>query len=66
MEDKRLPKITSKSICNHHRLKKGWHKDAQSCLGYWGIMEENILQNKDTIKKISNENLRKKCGVIKS
>ena len=51
MEDKRLPKIASKSSHNHHRLKQGWHKDARSWLNYWGIMEETILQNKDTIKK---------------
>jgi hypothetical protein len=51
MEDKRLPKITSKSSHNHHRLKGGWHKDARSWLNYWGIMEQTILQNKDTIKK---------------
>jgi hypothetical protein len=51
MEDKRLPKIATKSSHNHHRLKRGWHKDAQSLLNYWRIMEETILQNKDTIKK---------------
>jgi hypothetical protein len=51
MEDKRLPKIDSKSSHNHHQLKRGWHKDARSWLNYWGIMEETILQNKDTIKK---------------
>jgi hypothetical protein len=34
MEDKRLPKIGSKSSHNHHRLKQGWHKDAQSWLNY--------------------------------
>jgi hypothetical protein len=28
MEDKRLPKIASKSSHNHHLLKQGWHKDA--------------------------------------
>jgi hypothetical protein len=28
MEDKRLPKISSKSSHNHHQLKLGWHKDA--------------------------------------
>jgi hypothetical protein len=28
MEDKRLPKIASKLSRNHHRLKRGWHKDA--------------------------------------
>jgi hypothetical protein len=66
MEDKRLPKIASKSSHNHHRLKRGWHKDAWSWLNYWGIMEDTILQNKDTIKKMSNQNLRRKCGVIKS
>jgi hypothetical protein len=51
MEDKRLPKIASKSSHNHHRLKQGWHKDARSWLNYWGIMEDTILQNKNTIKK---------------
>jgi hypothetical protein len=28
MKYKRLPKIASKSIHYHHRLKRGWHKDA--------------------------------------
>jgi hypothetical protein len=51
MEDIRLPKIYSKSSCNHDRLKRGWNKDARSWLNYWGIMEDTILQNKDTIKK---------------
>jgi hypothetical protein len=51
MEDRRLPKIASKSSHNHHRPKRGWHKDARSLLNYWGIMEDTILQNKDTIKK---------------
>ena len=51
MENKRLTKIASKSSHNHHRLKLGWHKDAGSWLNYWGIMEETIFQNKDTIKK---------------
>jgi hypothetical protein len=41
MEDKMLPK----------RLKGGWHKDSGSWLNYWGIMEDTILENKDTIKK---------------
>jgi hypothetical protein len=49
MEDKRLPKIASKSSHNHHRLKRGWHKDIL-VLAYWGIMEETILLNKYTIK----------------
>ena len=66
MEDQRLPKIALKSSHNHHRLKRGWHKDALSWLNYWGIMEETILQNKYTIKKMSNQNLRRKCGVLKS
>jgi hypothetical protein len=66
MEDNRLLKIASKSIHNHHRLKRGWHKDAWSWLNYRGIMEETNLQNKDTIKKTLNQTLRKKCGVIKS
>ena len=51
MEDKRLPKIALKSSHNHHQLKRGWHKDTPSWLNYWGIMEETILLNKDTIKK---------------
>ena len=51
MEDKRLPKIASKPNHNHHRLKRGWHKDARSWLNYWEIMEDIILQNKNTIKK---------------
>jgi hypothetical protein len=51
MEDKRLPKIASKSSHNHHRLKRGWHKDTQSWLNYWGIMEETILQIKILLKK---------------
>jgi hypothetical protein len=51
MECKRFPKITSKSSHNNHRLKRGWHKYVQSWLNYQGIMEETILQNKDTIKK---------------
>jgi hypothetical protein len=49
-EDKRLPKIASKSSHNHHQLKRGWHKDARSRLNFWGIMEETILQKKDTFK----------------
>jgi hypothetical protein len=51
MEDKRLLKIASKSSHDHHRLKGRWHKDVRSWLNYWGIMEDAILQNKDTIKK---------------
>jgi hypothetical protein len=43
MEDKRLPKIASNSSQNHLRLKRGWHKDAQSWLNHWGIKEEIIL-----------------------
>jgi hypothetical protein len=58
MEDKRLPKIASKSSHNHHqlkrkiaskssrnhhRLKRGWHEDDWSSLNYWGIMEDTIL-----------------------
>ena len=30
MEDKKLPKIASKLSHNHHRLKRGSHKDAWS------------------------------------
>jgi hypothetical protein len=66
MDDKILPKIASKSSHNHHRLKRGWHKYTQPWLKYLGIMEQTILQNKDNIKKMSNKNLRNKCGVIKS
>jgi hypothetical protein len=56
MEDKRLPKIVSKSSGNHHLL--GWHKDAHSC--YWGIMEDNILQNNNTIKNIIKSKFKEK------
>ena len=60
MEDKRLPKIASKSSRNHLRLKRGWHKDARSWRSYWGIMEETILQNKDTIKNIIKSKFKEK------
>ena len=50
-KDKRLPQFASKSSHKHHQIKRGWHKDAQSWLNYWGIMEETILQKKYTIKK---------------
>jgi hypothetical protein len=60
MEDKRIHKISSKSSHNHHRFKREWHKDARSWLNYWGIMEETILQNKDTIKKNIKSKLKKK------
>ena len=60
MEDKRLPKIASKSSQNHHRLKQGWHKDAQSWLSHWGIMEDTILQNKDNIKNIIKSKFKEK------
>ena len=60
MEDKRLPKIASKSSHNHLRLKQGWYKDAQSWLSQWGIMEETILQNKDTIKYVIQSKIKKK------
>ena len=46
-----VPKIASKSSHNHHRLKRGWNKYAWSWLNYQGIMEDTILQNKDTVKK---------------
>jgi hypothetical protein len=60
MEDKRLPKISSKSSRNHHRVKRGWHKDARSWIKYWGIMEDTILQNKDTIKNIIKSKFKEK------
>jgi hypothetical protein len=60
MEEKRLPKIASKSSRNHLRLKRGWHKYAQSWLNYWGIMEDTILQNKETIKNIIKSKLKEK------
>ena len=34
MEDKRFPKIASKLSHNHHQLKRGWHKDVESCASY--------------------------------
>jgi hypothetical protein len=60
MEYKRLPKISSKSSPNHHRLKRGWHRDARSWLNYWGIMEDTILQNKDTINNIIKSKFKEK------
>jgi hypothetical protein len=60
MEDNRLPKIASKSSRNHHRLKRAWNKDAQSWINYWGIMEDPILQNKDTIKNIIKSKFKEK------
>ena len=60
MEDKKLPKITSNSIHNHLRLKRRWHKDAQSWLSHWGIMEDTILQNKDIIKNIIKSKFKEK------
>ena len=67
IEEKRLPKISSKSTLNHHRLKQGWHKDAQSWLSHWRIMEETILQNKDTIKNIIKSKFKEKmlCDRVK-
>ena len=58
MEEKMIPKIASNSSRNHLQLKRGWHKDVRSWLNYWGIMEETILQNKDTIKN----NVKSKYG----
>jgi hypothetical protein len=60
MEDKRLPKIASKSSRNHHQFKQGWHKDARSWLNYWRIMEDTIFQNKATIKNISKSKFKEK------
>jgi hypothetical protein len=60
MEDKRLPKIASNSSCNHLRLKQGWHKDAQSWLSHWRIMEETIMYNKDVIKNIIKSKYKEK------
>jgi hypothetical protein len=56
----RLPKIASNSSRNHHRLKQGWHKVVWSWLNYWGIMEDTILQNKDTIKNIIKSKFKEK------
>ena len=50
MESKNLPKISSKFSQNHHlRLRRGWHKDAQSWLNHWGI-EELKMGSKDSVK----------------
>ena len=65
MKDKRIPKIASKSSHNHHRLKRGWHKDVRSWLNYWGIMEETILYKKDTIKKINKSKFKEKMWCAK-
>ena len=67
MEDKRLLKIASKSSHNHHRLKWGWHKDVWSWLKTIGeSWTKPFCRIKILLKKTSNQNLRKKCGVIKS
>jgi hypothetical protein len=67
MEYKRLPKIYSNSSCNHLRLKREWHKHAESWQSNWGIMDlKTILQNKDAIKNIIKLKFKNKCGVIKS
>ena len=51
MESKRLPKISSNMSQNPHlRLKRGWHKDAQSWLNHWGIKEEITMGIKDSVK----------------
>ena len=60
IEDTRIPKIASESSHNHHRLKRGWHKDARSWLNYWGIMADTICRIKILLKKLSNQNLRRK------
>jgi hypothetical protein len=38
----------------------GWHKYAQSWLSHWGIMEEMIMQNIDTIKNIIKSKFKEK------
>jgi hypothetical protein len=43
MEDKRLPKIASKSSQNHLQLKWGGIKIAKSWINHWGIKEEVTL-----------------------
>jgi hypothetical protein len=60
MEYKRRPKSASNSSRNHLGLKWGWHKDTQSWLRHWGIMEETVLQNNDTIKNIFKSKFKEK------
>jgi hypothetical protein len=51
MDDKRLPKISSRTSQNHQWLKWGWHKDAKSWPNHWGI-QEAIMHNIDNITNI--------------
>ena len=52
MDDYRFPKIASNSSQNHQWLKRGQHKDGKPWLNHWGIQEEAIMQNIDTITNI--------------
>ena len=61
MELKRLPKIASNYIQNPHlRLKREWHKDAQSWLNHWGIKEEFSMGSKYNIKNTITSNFKDK------
>jgi hypothetical protein len=42
----------AKSSQNHQQLKQGWHKDAKSWLNHWGIQEEAIMQNINSITNV--------------
>lgn len=51
MESKRFLNIGSNFSKNPHlRLKRGWHRDAQSWFNHWGINEEIIVGSKDSVK----------------
>jgi hypothetical protein len=58
MDDKRLPKIASKSSQNHQRFKRGWHKDAKPWINHWGIQEEAIMKNINNITNINNSKFK--------
>ena len=52
MRNERLPKISLNSSQNQLRLKWCWCKDSMAWLNYWGINENDILQNIDNVKNI--------------
>jgi hypothetical protein len=52
IDEKRLPKIASKSSQNHQQRKREWPKYVKSFINHWGIKEEVIIQNINDIKSI--------------
>jgi len=50
--------LSSNSSQNHQRIKRGWHKYTNSWLNQWGIWEDVILQNTDSMKNIITSKLK--------